>query len=31
MRYPLVSGVRTIYPDELGLPPQVELTLRPIE
>ncbi len=31
MRYPLVSEVRTVYPDEPGQPAQVELALRPIE
>jgi hypothetical protein len=30
MRYPLISDVRTIYPDEPGGLPQVELTVRPI-
>lgn len=30
MRYPLMSNVRTIYPDELSDVPQVELTVRPI-
>ena len=31
MRYPLISNVRTIYPDQPTMLPQVELTLRPIE
>lgn len=31
MRYPLISDVQTIYPDEPGGAPQVELTVRPIE
>ena len=31
MRYPLISDVRTIYPEQPDTLPQVELTLRPIE
>jgi len=31
MRYPLISDVRTIFPDDPGGLPQVELTVRPIE